>query len=106
MSGNQLPERLKIPSNGTSLQTSTSGSSALKSNALQSRITSVLSASYADLEIRDALATLDAREIRNTADTRRNLRLEAQQELIECNGDVIRDFGSVAQVCKSLPNTS
>lgn len=101
MSGNQSPERIKIPSTNTSLPTSSHAPSALKSNALQSRITSVLSASYADLEIRDALTTLDGRQIRNTADTRRNLRLEAQQELIECNGDVIRDFGSVAQVCRN-----
>ncbi|KAK8206924.1 Golgi transport complex subunit 6 [Zalaria obscura] len=73
-----------------------------KSNALQSRITSVLSASYADLEIRDALHTLDARQIHNTADTRRNLRLDAQKELIECNGEVIRDFGQVAEQLKRI----
>ena len=78
-----------LPSPGIPLQ---------KSNALQSRITSVLSASYADLEIRDSLETLDSRKTRNTPETRRNLRLEAQQELIECNAEVIRDFGEVAQV--------
>lgn len=74
------------------------GQAGAKSNALQSRITSVLSASYADLEIRDALEMLDARHVHNTAETRRNLRLDAQKELIECNGDVIRDFGQVAEV--------
>ena len=73
-----------------------------KSNALQSRITSVLSASFADLEIRDSLETLDARQTRNTAETRRNLRLEAQQELIQCNGEIISDFGEVAQVSVPL----
>lgn len=41
---------------------------------------------------------LDSRQTRNTPETRRNLRLEAQQELIECNGEVIKDFGEVAQV--------
>lgn len=76
-----------------------------KSNALQSRITSVLSASFADLEIRDSLETLDSRKTRNTPETRRNLRLEAQQELIECNGEVIKDFGQVAQVSKGLIET-
>lgn len=69
-----------------------------KSNALQGKITSVLSASFADLEIRDALDTLDARHTRNTPETRRNLRLETHQELIECNGEIIKDFGQVAQV--------
>ncbi|KAH0007591.1 hypothetical protein KCU78_g11691, partial [Aureobasidium melanogenum] len=73
------------------------GPTAPKSSALQSRITSVLAASYSDLEIRDALETLDARKVHNTAETRRNLRLDAQQELIQCNGEIIRDFGQVAQ---------
>ncbi|KAM3414040.1 Conserved oligomeric Golgi complex subunit 6 [Cercospora zeina] len=68
-----------------------------KSNALQNRITSVLSASYADLEIRDALSILDERGLQNTADTRRNLRLDVQEELIQCNGEIIHDFGKVAE---------
>ena len=50
----------------------------------------------------DALETLDARQVHNTAETRRNLRLDAQQELIQCNGEIIRDFGQVAQVRRSL----
>jgi hypothetical protein len=69
-------------------------------NALSARITSVLSASYADLEIRDALETLDAREVRNTAETRRQLRLDVQREVIQCNGEIVKDFGQVAEVCK------
>jgi hypothetical protein len=68
-------------------------------NALASRITSVLSASYADLEIRGALETLDERKTHNTAETRRHLRLDVQKEVIECNGEIIRDFGEVAEVC-------
>ena len=67
-------------------------------NALSSRITSVLSASYADLEIRDALETLDARGIQNSAETRRQLRLHVQKEVIQCNADIVRDFGHVAEV--------
>jgi hypothetical protein len=68
------------------------------SNALSARITSVLSASYADLEIRDALDTLDHRGVRNTAETRRQLRLDVQREVVQCNGEVVRDFGDVAEV--------
>lgn len=70
-------------------------------NALSSRITSVLSASYADLEIRGALETLDERNVQNTAETRRHLRLDVQKEVIECNGEVVKDFGEVAEVCFS-----
>lgn len=58
----------------------------------------MLSASYADLEIRDALETLDARGVQNTAETRRQLRLDVQKDVIECNGEIIKDFGQVAAV--------
>ena len=69
-----------------------------RSNVLSARITSVLSASYADLEIRDALETLDARGIQNTQETRRNLRLDIQKEVIQSNAEIIKDFGQVAEV--------
>ena len=69
-----------------------------RSNALSSKLTTVLSASYADSEIRDALRTLDHKEIRNTAETRRRLRLDVQKDVIERNGDIVRDFGLVAEV--------
>lgn len=77
-------------------------SGASKSNALQNRITSVLSASYADLEIRDALAILDDRGLQNTAEARRNLRLDVQDELIQCNGEIVHDFGKVADQLKRI----
>lgn len=69
-----------------------------RSNALSNKLSSVLSASYGDLEIRDALRTLDERQIRNTAETRRQLRLDFQKEVIERNGDIIKEFGHVAEV--------
>lgn len=68
-------------------------------NALSSRITSVLSASYADLEIRGALNTIDERNIQNTAETRRQIRIDVQKEVIECDGEIVKDFGEVAEVC-------
>ncbi|KAF2147330.1 uncharacterized protein K452DRAFT_348092 [Aplosporella prunicola CBS 121167] len=79
------------------LQDAALGGGAPRSSALSSRISSVLSASYADLEIRDALETLDARGIRNTQETRRNLMLDAQREVIQCNGEIVQDFGRVAE---------
>ena len=84
------------------LSPTTPTSAAPRSNALQNRVTSVLSASYADLEIRDALSMLDERGLRNTAETRRNLRVDVQQELIECNGEIVQDFGKVAEQLKRI----
>lgn len=68
------------------------------SSALSNRVTNVLSASYSDLEIREALNTLDSRTIQNNQETRRQLRLDVQREIIQCNGNVIKDFGQVARV--------
>ncbi|KAF2835579.1 oligomeric Golgi complex subunit 6 [Patellaria atrata CBS 101060] len=73
-----------------------------RSNALLSRITTVLSASYADLDIRDALETLDARGVKNSQETRRQLRLDVQKEVIQCNGEIVQDFGQVAEQLKHI----
>lgn len=72
---------------------------ALRSNHLSSKVASVLSASYVDSDIRDALTLLDQRGLENNAETRRQLRLDVQKEVIESNGDIIREFGHVAEVC-------
>lgn len=96
---NYFPERSALPVRDSSSPASPAvGAQSRSVNALSSRITSVLSASYADLEIRDALETLDARKIQNTAETRRQLRLDIQREVVQCNGDIVKDFGQVAQV--------
>lgn len=75
-----------------------SPSTAPRPSALSNRLTSVLSASYADSDIRDALETLDERNVRNTAETRRQLRLDVQKEVIDSNGAIIKDFGKAAEV--------
>lgn len=69
-----------------------------KNNALGNKISSVLSASYADSEIRNALGLLDARGTTNTNNARRNLRLDAQKEVIDCNVAILEEFGHVAEV--------
>jgi len=69
-----------------------------RTNPLSNKITSVLSRPYADPEIRDALSMLDARGVKNDANTRRRLRLDAQKEVIECNGTIVQEFGLVAEV--------
>lgn len=71
---------------------------ALKTSAPSARITSVLSASYADSDVREALRTLDRQNIHNTPETRRRFRLDVQREVIQRNGMIIQDFGHVAEV--------
>lgn len=66
--------------------------------ALTNRLTTVLSASYADSDIRDSLETLSMRGIQNTAETRRQLRLDVQKEVVDCNAEIVKDFGKVAEV--------
>ena len=69
-----------------------------RSNALANKLTSVLATSYADSEIRDAVRTLDDKTTKNTPEVRRRLRLDAQREVIDQNGEVVKDFGQVAEV--------
>jgi conserved oligomeric Golgi complex subunit 6 len=71
-------------------------------SALSSRITSVLSASYSDLEIRDALGILDNRGFKNTSESRRRLRLDIQEEVIQRNGEVLKDFKGLADELKGI----
>ncbi|RAL60659.1 hypothetical protein DID88_009977 [Monilinia fructigena] len=73
-----------------------------RTNPLSSKVTSVLSASYADSDIRDALSLLDKRGVQNTPETRRQLRLDVQKEVIQSNGDIIREFGHVAEQLKRI----
>ena len=100
------PAMSKSPSQGLSATSSSapwSSSNAFssRSNAFSNKLTSVLSASYADLDIRDALETLDKRGIENTPETRRRFRLEVQKEVLDCNGEIIQEFAQVAEVSLS-----
>ncbi|TEA10043.1 Conserved oligomeric Golgi complex subunit 6 [Colletotrichum sidae] len=70
-------------------------------NPLSSKVTTILSTSYADSDFRDALQLLDGRGLLNTPETRRQLRLDLQREVIESNGHVVSQFGRVAdQLCR------
>ncbi|TDZ19746.1 Conserved oligomeric Golgi complex subunit 6 [Colletotrichum orbiculare MAFF 240422] len=70
-------------------------------NPLSSKVTTILSTSYADSDFRDALQLLDGRGLLNTPETRRQLRLDLQREVIESNGHVVSHFGRVAdQLCR------
>ena len=69
-----------------------------RTNVLSNKLTSVLSASYADSEIRDALRQLDTTNVQNTPEIRHSIRLDVQKEVIDCNASIINDFGMVAKV--------
>lgn len=69
-----------------------------RTNALANKISSVLLTSYTDTEIREAFATLDERNVQNTPEVRRRLRVDAQKDVLDCNGGIVRDFGRIAEV--------
>ena len=73
-------------------------SSLPKASAISHKLTSILSTSFVNTELRDVLRSLDEKGVRNTPETRRRLRLDAQKEVIDHNGDIIQDFGHVAEV--------
>ncbi|KAI9816595.1 MAG: Golgi transport complex subunit 6 [Pycnora praestabilis] len=109
MAGSYFQEKVVPPASDqidalspASTPTSPSLGSGTRPNALSNKLTSVLSTSFADLDIRDALETLDAKGTENTQETRRQLRLDVQKEVIECNGDVIKEFGGVAKQLKRI----
>ena|SRR2546423_15225663 len=100
MTTTYFEEGIELPQDGTASPSVSLGniSSSTKGIALSSKITALLSSSFADSEIRDALAILDARGVTNNAETRRNLRQDAQKEVINCNAEIVADFGKVAKV--------
>lgn len=70
-----------------------------RGNTLSNRLTSVLSFSYADTDIRNALRLYDARYGNKQIGEDLDLKYEAQKEVIEANARIVDDFSKVAQVC-------
>lgn len=64
----------------------------------QQRLSSILSASYSDTEIRNALQVLDSRFTANSPDSRRQLRVEVQAEVIRSNARIVQEFAKIAEV--------
>lgn len=99
MSGHYFSENGDSLGNGTGPPVSpSSGPVSGRNSTLSNKLTAVLSRSYTDPDIRGTLSILDDRGVVNDVDTRRGLRLEAQKEIIECNGAIVQDFGLVAEV--------
>ncbi|KAI9147888.1 Conserved oligomeric Golgi complex subunit [Paramyrothecium foliicola] len=78
---------------------------AKNTNPLAAKVTTVLSTSYSDTEFRNALALLDDRNVVNDAKTRRQIRLELQKEVIDSNGEIITEFGLVAEQLRRIGST-
>lgn len=67
-------------------------------NPFSSKVNSVLSTSYADSEFREVLSMVDERGLTNSPQVRRQIRLQLQKDVIESNGEIIHEFGHVAEV--------
>lgn len=68
------------------------------SNPLLSRVTEVLSTSYADAEFRQTLQLVDERQVHSDSKARRGLKLALHRELLEQNASILREFGKVVEV--------
>lgn len=75
------------------------------STALTSRVATILSTSYSDAEFRDALVLLDERGVINDPETRRQLRLDLQKEVIDSNSSVVAEFGKIAEHLQRIKAT-
>jgi len=89
---------------GSVPQTPTTASAFKGPNPFSSKVTTVLATSYADSEFRGALSLIDDRGLTNSATTRRQVRLQLQKEVIDSNGNIIVEFGRVADVRASPQN--
>lgn len=88
-------------SNGNSLTSELYDNSSASNRGqylLASKVNSILSISFADSDIKDALCILDTRGLNNTNATRRQLRYNIQKEVIESNGVIIEELGHVSAV--------
>jgi conserved oligomeric Golgi complex subunit 6 len=92
----KLPLRESMEGGFKSLSTLSGASKG--STSLTSKVTTILSTSYSDAEFRDALALLDERGVKNDPETRRQIRLDLQKEVIDSNSSVVAEFGKIAEV--------
>ena len=55
--------------------------------------------SFSDSEFGETLSVFDQRILFNDARKRRQIRLDLQKDVMQCNGLVLDQFGRVAEVC-------
>ncbi|KAK9479260.1 oligomeric Golgi complex subunit 6, partial [Lipomyces japonicus] len=73
-----------------------------RSNLLSLKLAEILSTSYADSNIRDALVLLDKRIQDNTPEMRRQFRANVEAEVIEANGQVLEQFSKIAMRLETI----
>lgn len=74
------------------------GITSKRATALSMKLATVLSASYADSEIREALRLFDIRDVESGDGFRQSLKTLAEKEVIDSNARIVDDFGRVAEV--------
>ncbi|KAL6877176.1 intra-golgi transport complex, subunit 6 [Trichoderma novae-zelandiae] len=75
-------------------------SSAKGSDLMVLKVASVLSTSYSDNDFRDAILLADQRLVGSNGKIRRQLRLDLLGEAIDCNGEIVKEMGLVAERLK------
>ncbi|KAK9468110.1 oligomeric Golgi complex subunit 6 [Lipomyces arxii] len=73
-----------------------------RSNVLSLKLSEILSTSYLDSGIRDALQLLGERIQENTPEIRRQFRANVEAEVIEANGQVLEQFSKIAMQLETI----
>ncbi|KAK9496130.1 oligomeric Golgi complex subunit 6, partial [Lipomyces doorenjongii] len=73
-----------------------------RSNLLSLKLSEILSSSYSDSSIRDALLLLGERIQENTPEMRRQFRANVEAEVIEANGQVLEQFSKIAMQLETI----
>ncbi|KAK9457675.1 oligomeric Golgi complex subunit 6 [Dipodascopsis uninucleata] len=76
-----------------------------RSNLLSLKLAEILSTSYADSSIRDALILLGDRIQDNSSEMRRQFRANVEAEVIEANGQVLEQFSKIAMQLETIGMT-
>ncbi|KAK9320172.1 oligomeric Golgi complex subunit 6 [Lipomyces orientalis] len=86
----------------TAVKTPTSLSGGSRSNLLSLKLSEILSTSYSDSSIREALLLLGERIQENTPEMRRQFRANVEAEVIEANGQVLEQFSRIAMQLETI----
>lgn len=86
------------PADATVMSNPVSPTYSRSSNPLLSRITEVLSTSYADTEFRQTLQLVDERRVHSDPKAKRGLKLALHREVLEQNGCILHEFRKVVEV--------
>ncbi|KAK9377458.1 oligomeric Golgi complex subunit 6 [Lipomyces chichibuensis] len=73
-----------------------------RSNLMSLKLSEILSSSYSDSSIRDALLLLGERIQENTPEMRRQFRANVEAEVIEANGQVLEQFSKIAMQLETI----